>query len=399
MNIVNICDALLEALAEVGYHEHTVFNYKGVIRRFKTFCSKRGVSDYTPALGQTYADDVISKKTGVFSMNRYHSQGRFIRLLTTYYNTGLFNFATLKRGCVEPESDSHKKIYHDFCIYLHSMYPNENTVRFYEYELYCFLQYLDTIRIYETENVSPGVIIGYLKTTKQCRQRAVLCGLRLFFVYIGRKDLYTAIEGIHAYRTKRIIPVLTDEEQLRIRDAIENGEITNRDAAIVLLGLSTGIRACDLIGLRLPDIDWIGETLSFRQKKTGNSVCLPLTAPVGNAIARYLTEERPKAANDFLFVRALAPFEPLSGHSSCYAVVEHVFTRAGISKDGRIFGMHLLRHNVASTMVKNGVPVATIAAVLGHTDADTTGIYITTDEVRLKECVLPMAGISTEVNA
>jgi len=49
-------------------------------------------------------------------------------------------------------------------------------------------------------------------------------------------------------------------------------------------------------------------------------------------------------------------------------------------------------------MVKNSVPIETIAAILGHSSSDSTDIYITTDEYRLKECVLPMAGISTEVN-
>jgi site-specific recombinase XerD len=59
--------------------------------------------------------------------------------------------------------------------------------------------------------------------------------------------------------------------------------------------------------------------------------------------------------------------------------------------------MCLLRHNAASTMVKNAVPIETIAAVLGHANPDTTDIYITTDEYRLRECVLPMTGISKEV--
>ena len=68
----------------------------------------------------------------------------------------------------------------------------------------------------------------------------------------------------------------------------------------------------------------------------------------------------------------------------------HVFKKAGISKRDRFFGMHMLRHNAASTMVKQEVPIATIAAILGHSSADTTDIYITTDESRLKECVLPM---------
>ena len=122
------------------------------------------------------------------------------------------------------------------------------------------------------------------------------------------------LNGMHAYRSKRIILVLTDDEMSRLKETIESGDVSNRDAAIILLGLSTGIRAIDLINLRLSDIDWNSETISFKQSKTGNLVCIPLTVAVGNAIARYLYEDRPSADNDYLFVRDLAPFGPLSGH-------------------------------------------------------------------------------------
>ena len=65
--------------------------------------------------------------------------------------------------------------------------------------------------------------------------------------------------------------------------------------------------------------------------------------------------------------------------------------------NGRMSGMHMLRHNTASTMVKNEVPIETIAAILDHAAPDTTDIYITTDVKKLKECVLSMDGISREV--
>ncbi len=75
MKINTICDAFLAALNETGYHAHTIFNYKGVVRRFKVFCKNKGITEYTPNFGQTYAEDVISIKTGKFSKNRYHTQG------------------------------------------------------------------------------------------------------------------------------------------------------------------------------------------------------------------------------------------------------------------------------------------------------------------------------------
>lgn len=398
MLIKEICDLLIIALEDAGYSESTIFNYRGVIRRFKKFCEKEGVTEYDQDIGQKYADDVISIVTGKFSTQRYHTQGRFIRLLNSLYINGEFDFSTMKRGKQAPNNPAALSVYDKYCAFLAQNYDNENTIHFYEYGMCYLLQYLGKRGHVDINSLTSCIVIQYIADCKQERQREVLCELRSIFKFLGRDDLTEAIAGIHAPRIKRIIPVLTDEECERINDVIKSREVSFRDAAIIYLGLSCGIRACDLIKLKISDIDWNSETISFRQSKTGNLVCLPLTVTVGNAIARYLYEERPPVKNDHLFVRQIAPFDALAGHASCYAVVERVFAKANVSREGRIFGMHMLRHNAASAMVRNQVPVETIAAILGHTSMDTTDIYITTDEKQLIECVLPMDGISGEVN-
>lgn len=398
MTIETICDSCIQAVMDAGYNESTILNYKGVVRRFKKFCIERGVTKYSCDIGKQYSDDVINKKTGKFSKNRYHTQGRFIRLINSYFNTGTFDFSVVKRGKISPDNQQHKTIYEDYQKYLHSIYDNENTIHFYEYGMYCILRFLDNIGINDLCELQSHIVIRYIKETKQSRQREVLCELRGVFRYLERKDLLSAIAGIHAPRIKRIIPILSDEESQKIQSVMDDGKITLRDAAIVIIGLSCGIRACDLINLHLSDIDWNNETITFKQSKTGNLVCLPLTTSVGNAIANYIVEERPDVESDILFLRTVAPFTPLADHSSCHAIVSRVFNEAGIEKGSRIYGMHMLRHNAASTMVKNEIPIETIAAILGHSSPDTTDIYITTDVKTLKECVIPMINISKEVH-
>ena len=398
MIIEKICDQLIVAMEDAGYNDSTIFNYRGVIRRFKEFCEKEGVKEYDQDIGQKYADNVISTVTGKFSTQRYHSQRRFIRLLNSYYINGEFDFKTMKRGKQTPNDPVARAIYDKYCAFLAETYENRNTIHFYEYGMYSLLHYLEQYGDLDVNSLTSCDVIGYITDCKKECRREVLCELRSIFRFLDREDLIEAIAGIHAPRVKRIIPVLTDEEYEQINEVIENREISFRDAAIIRLGLSCGIRACDLINLKLSDIDWINETISFKQSKTGNPVCLPLTTAVGNTLVRYLCEERPPAKNNYLFVRQLAPFDAFTDHASCYAVVERVFAKAGVSKENRIFGMHMLRHNAASTMVKNRVPIETIAAILGHCSPNTTDIYITTDEKQLLECVLPMDGISKEVN-
>lgn len=399
MDINTVCTLLIDALKHAGYNDSTIFNYQGAARRFKAFCKERDVTEYSYQIGKLYADAVISPKTGKFSKERYHLQGRFFRLINSYVSTGQFDFSTAARLRVQPSGEYYRKVYSDYCSYLQEKYDNENTRHFYEYGMYSFLSFLEERKdIFSVEALTASVVLDYVKHSKSERQRGILCELRNICRYLERKDLLMALSGIHAPRHHRIIPVLESEEQERIKAVMDDDKTPLRDYAMILLGLSTGIRACDIIKLRLTDVDWRNDTISWRQSKTGNLVCVPLTPSVGNAIARYLTRQRPDAPNDYLFVRLIAPFTPLSCHSSCYKVVKRILERACVSTEDRILGMHMLRHNAASTMVRNEVPVETIAAILGHSDPDTTGIYITTDEKKLKECVLPFGNISKEVH-
>ena len=397
MKIEIISNLCIEALINAGYIESTIFNYQGVIRRFKAFCNEKNVTEYLPQLGQLYANDVISKKTGKFSKQRFYSQGRFIRLLDSYINTGNFNLSMITTGKVKPKNSKHKIIYENYCSHLRKAYENKNTIHFFEYGMYCLLQYLNKIRIESLNELTSEIVICYIQESKPNRQREILCELRNIFKYLSRHDLINSIAGIHASRHKKIIPTLTKDEITKIEFVIDNNKVSLRNAAMVLMGMNYGIRACDIIKLHLSDINWKSETISFKQSKTSNLVCLPLTVAVGNALIKYITQERPNAPNDFIFIRQLAPFNPFTEHSACYEVVSKVFKKAGIEKGPCIWGMHMLRHNAASTMVKNAVPIETIAAILGHSSPDSTDIYITTDEKSLKSCVLPMVGISKEV--
>jgi site-specific recombinase XerD len=397
MRIEIISNLCIEALINAGFLKSTIFNYQGVIRRFKAFCDEKNVTEYSPQLGQLYANDVISKKTGKFSKQRFYLQGRFIRLLDSYINSGNFNLSMIPKEKIKPKNQKHKIIYENYYYYLNKKYENKNTIHFYEYGMYCLLHYLNKISIGSLNELTSEIVICYIQDSKPNRQREILCELRNIFRYLSRQDLVNSIAGIHATRHKRIIPTLTNEEITKIEFVINNNIVSLRNAAMVLMGMNYGIRACDIIKLRLSDINWGNETISFRQSKTGNLVCLPLTVAVGNALIKYITIERPNAPNNFVFIRQLAPFNPFTEHSACYNVVSKVFKKAGIEKGPNIWGMHFLRHNAASTMVKNEVPIETIAAILGHSSPNTTDIYITTDEKSLKSCVLPMIGISKEV--
>jgi hypothetical protein len=112
------------------------------------------VTVYYCEIGKTYADDVISVKIGKFSLTRYHTQGRFIRLIDSYFLTGTFDFSVIKRERIISDNPVHKEIYKNYQTYLHSIYDNENTIHFYEYGMYYLLQFVDEINMEDLHGFS-----------------------------------------------------------------------------------------------------------------------------------------------------------------------------------------------------------------------------------------------------
>lgn len=118
MTIEEIGSLLIRALEEGNYKESTVFNYKGVIRRSKTFCEERGATEYSPKIGTEYANAVISPKTGKYSAERHCLQMRFIRFLDSYVEKGVFVFGEMKRGRVKPSNPNLRNEYEKFQKFL-----------------------------------------------------------------------------------------------------------------------------------------------------------------------------------------------------------------------------------------------------------------------------------------
>ena len=159
-----------------------------------------------------------------------------------------------------------------------------------------------------------------------------------------------------------------------------------RDAAITLLTLTTGLRACDIIILRLTDIDWRARTASIVQQKTHNPLTVPLSDLLIGRLADYVLDQRPDSPDDNVFLRSVAPHCRLADHASVHRVIVTVFAKAGVTDVKG--GTRLLRHNAATRLLRASVPLPTISAVLGHASPESTDLYLSVNEDRLLDCVL-----------
>jgi integrase/recombinase XerD len=123
------------------------------------------------------------------------------------------------------------------------------------------------------------------------------------------------------------------------------------------------------------------------QTKSAKARMLPMPKEVGAAIADYVLHGRPMVDVPEVFVRHKAPRGAFTSPCGINAIVREHLLRTGIAAPSK--GAHMLRHSMATRLVNAGVPIKTIADVLGHTSIDTTAIYTKVDVTRLAMAALP----------
>jgi integrase/recombinase XerD len=166
-----------------------------------------------------------------------------------------------------------------------------------------------------------------------------------------------------------------------------------RDRAILLLLARLGLRAGDIVHLRLSDIDWAGAWIRVCGKGR-RQARLPLTAEVGQALATYLQQGRPPTTAETVFVRVRPPLQAFASHAAVSVIVDRALARAEVARPSR-GAAHLLRHSVATSMLRHGASLREVAAVLRHRSITTTEIYAKVDVTVLRTIAQPWPEVSS----
>jgi len=232
---------------------------------------------------------------------------------------------------------------------------------------------------------------GGLWYARRCRT-----ALRMFLRFLiaegrCRAGLLGAIPVVAHWRLASLPRYLPPQDVERLIASCEpSSAIGKRDRAILLLLARLGLRAGDIVQMRLADIDWKGAWIHV-SGKSRRQTRLPLTQEVGEAIAAYVQAGRPAAQTDALFLCSRAPWRALGSHSAVSVIVDSALRRAGVERPGR-GAAHLLRHSVASSMLRYGASLQEISALLRHRCIETTQIYAKVDVTGLQQIAQPWPG-------
>ena len=202
--------------------------------------------------------------------------------------------------------------------------------------------------------------------------------LRAFFRFAEtrgwcRPGLAPAIKAPRLYKDAGV-PVGPSTEQVRhlLATAEDDRPADLRAKAILLLLCGYGLRAGEVCGLRLDDLDWEAETLRIRRTKPRRTGLFPLSRRVGRAVLRYLREARPRSECREVFLSLNAPVRPL-GTSAISQLVGRRMRSCGITCKRR--GAHALRHAFAQRLLDEDFSMSEIADCLGHRSLASTAVY------------------------
>lgn len=214
------------------------------------------------------------------------------------------------------------------------------------------------------------------------------CVLRAFFRFAAirgwcRKDLADSIHVPHIYRRESVPfgPIWTDVQRL-LATAAGPQPVKVRNRAILLLLSVYGLRAGEVVRLRLDDFEWTTERLKIWRPKQRKAQEFPLIRSVGDAVLDYLRRARPISACREVFLTCRPPYRPLLA-ASLWPLVAQPLRALNVKLPH--YGPHCLRHACATHLLDAGLPLKNIGDQLGHRHPDSTRIYTKVDLPHLRE--------------
>ena len=380
-------DAVGRSLNDDGYSAKTVRPYVYLLRAFERWLVERGrtVLDLE--------DEVVA------FLGEVRDSGRSTR----NYRAAIGHLRALLRECgvlpseVEVECSTLDLLMHRYRLHLRL----ERGLMTSTIPSYAHLARRFLVHRFGDRDPDPGQLrasdihrfmLEQARTSKRGRTEKVATVLRSFCRFLicaGEidADLGAAVLPVRSSRWSDIPKYLdTDQVEHLLASCDSTTPCGLRNRAVLLLLARLGLRAGEIVALTLDDIDWrTGDVAVLGKGRVRDR--LPLVEEVGEALAADLQRGRPQSESRRVFLRSRAPHRGLAHPSTVSTLVRRALRRAGLEPPRK--GAHLLRHGLATNMLRRGASMAEIGQLLRHRSAAATEVYAKVDIGGLRDLARP----------
>jgi integrase len=393
--ISDLVNAILEEIARLDYKPAVLEGYYVVWNKLCKHAGERPVDDFNMEFGMKFLDEAMRTHFRHLNENSKHRWIKAIYTLADFKRTNTLSLRRRKRGFVfsEPAKSAFEQYTaHQVALGFSEAHIRDTCLYLERFSKYVEQQHLGSIAELSIPHIHGfvnGLAIYGLSTIYH-----TLCVLRGVLRYMHEKgmlkdDLSTAVPKARYNKKAKIPSVYTRDEIERMVRSIDRANPRGkRDYALILLAARLGLRASDITGMTFDNIKWEKNTIEIVQQKTGETVVLPLLNDIGEAIIDYIRFARPVSESKVLFLKLNAPYDVML-RSAIHHSVHTRLKEAGICiPPGKKHGPHSLRHSLASALLEANVPMPVISEALGHTDTESTSVYLKIDIAQLKLCAL-----------
>ncbi len=369
----------LERLGAQGYAPFTLHEYRKMAGRFCEAIEKRAlrVGDLDGAAAERLRHAVLSGVTGSARTYARFCLGRFIDHL-------------IESGAATAPQPPVKKLTpldrlrEEYEAYLRRQRGlAESTIANCAHYMERFLAFRFGDKLGDLNAITPDDIVAFVGKLKAGslprRYKSLPSHLRNLFKFLfwsgkTKRNLANSLPRVAQTNPNNLPRHLNPEQIRRLIEAVRtNDALGRRNYAMLLLMARLGLRAPEVIAIQLDDIDWrAGEILIRGKGKLHDRMPLPIDA--GGAIVDYIKNGR-KGDSRALFVSAKTPHPPFKDAQILNAVLCDAFERTGLKPPQKYVGSHLLRHSLATDMLRKGASLDEIADVLRHRSRASTTIY------------------------
>ncbi|MFC1933314.1 tyrosine-type recombinase/integrase, partial [Chloroflexota bacterium] len=225
---------------------------------------------------------------------------------------------------------------------------------------------------------------------KQLSGYAINCylrALRAFWSWLVREEIIVSNPFNKVILPKPPKKVIATFSEAQIQAMLKKVDTVTpagfRDWTIIVMLLDSGLRASELTGLPMSDVN-LEEGLVKVRGKGDKERMVPIGTKVQKAIWKYVHRYRPAAQNRLHPTLFLTKSGGSISVNRLQAIVEVYAEKAGIT--GVRCSPHTFRHTFAINYLRNGGDVFSLQRILGHSSLEIVRMYVNLAEADIKEC-------------
>lgn len=401
-NLINYTKDILKYIQEIPLSDNTVKYYHSCYQSLIYFCENNGYE-----FSSQVAEDFLEYENTRYSKNEigkiyYLTLRKAIYTLINYVDTGNITWNRLQYNRVML-CDCFSTVLTEFEQSLVSNSLSRGSIKLLIQMITRFLSFLESKKIYELRNIELNHVKEFiieLSPKFKANMINLTWPIKKFFAFLNAKTYsnlnVTNILANPIKKRKKVLPCFSQEDLTTMFSAIDTcTSLGKRDYAITKLSIGTGLRIVDIANLCFSNVDWRTNEIKVTQEKTRKQLILPLSADVGNAIADYILNGRPKSNSSYIFLKHRRPYEKLDKGVGANTI-KRCLSNAEIVHvvgDGKTF--HGLRRTFGTELVKAKTPLPTVSQLLGHSSLNTSKHYISLNDDMLRVCCMDISMYST----